>query len=172
MKLTKTIKNLILILAIVIVFVVIDQVTKHLVALNIKTTPIKVIPNFFYLEYAENTGAAWGMFAGNNFVILGMPFIALIIFGFLISRSTIFDKKFYTIGLALMIAGTIGNYIDRIFLKYVIDFLSFRFGSYHYPNFNIADSCLVIGVIMFSIDILFLEDIRNKESNNNEKINN
>lgn len=63
-----------------------------------------------------------------------------------------------------MIAGTIGNFIDRLSFGYVIDFLQFIFGSYVYPTFNVADMSLVTGVIMFAIDILFFEDIRNKKA--------
>ena len=72
--------------------------------------------------------------------------------------------KVYSIGLILMLAGTIGNYLDRIILGYVIDFLSFRFGSYHYPTFNIADICLVVGVALFAVDLLILDDKRLKKS--------
>ncbi len=62
-----------------------------------------------------------------------------------------------------MIAGTLGNFIDRISFGYVIDFLQFIFGSYVYPTFNVADMSLITGVIMFAIDILFFEDRRTKQ---------
>ncbi len=173
MKINNKIKNLIIIFAIIFGFALLDQVTKLIVVRTLNfNDAVSVIPNFFYLEYIHNEGAAWGMFAGNKIVILGMPPLAIVIFSFLLSRTSFNKQKFYVFGLSLMIAGTIGNYIDRLFLGYVVDFLSFRFGSYHYPNFNVADMSLVIGVAMFSIDILFLEDRRLKESSKDEEINN
>jgi signal peptidase II len=72
--------------------------------------------------------------------------------------------KFYSVGISLMIGGTIGNLIDRVFRGYVIDFLDFDIFGYSYPTFNVADMALVIGVIMFAIDILFLETRRNKRN--------
>ena len=60
---------------------------------------------------------------------------------------------FYTIGLSLMIAGTIGNFIDRACLSYVRDFITFGFFSF--PSFNVADMCMCVGIVMFFIDTLF-----------------
>lgn len=59
-----------------------------------------------------------------------------------------------------MIGGTLGNFIDRLRLGYVVDFLQFIFGSYEFPTFNIADSALTVGVILFAIDVFFLEQKR------------
>ena len=75
----------------------------------------------------------------------------------------ILKKLIYSISVSMMISGTLGNYIDRLFRGYVVDFLSFHFGSYIYPTFNIADSLLVVGVILFCFDILFLEHKRTKK---------
>lgn len=153
------IKYFLIVFAIVAGIIAIDQITKLLVSTYMGyLSQIEIIPNFFYLEYIHNKGAAWGMFEGNWFVILVMPLIASALFVYLLFLGNLKDKKLYVIGLSLMLAGTIGNYIDRLFLGYVVDFLSFRFGSYHYPNFNVADSSLVIGVILFAVDILFLEN--------------
>lgn len=161
MKVNKNIKFYSMIISLVILFVLLDQTTKILVSEYLTYGEgVAIIPNFFYLEYIHNEGAAWGMFAGNNFIILGMPAIGILVFIYLLSLGNLKTKKVYTIGLALMIAGTIGNYLDRIILGYVIDFLSFRFGSYHFPNFNVADSCLVIGVILFAFDLLILDGKR------------
>jgi len=85
-------------------------------------------------------------------------------FFYLISKSNFKTMKFYSVGISLMIGGTIGNLIDRVFRGYVIDFLDFDIFGYSYPTFNVADMALVIGVIMFAIDILFLETRRNKRN--------
>lgn len=161
----KKIKYYSLIITMIIVLVLLDQGTKILVSEYLTYGEgLSIIPNFFYLEYIHNEGAAWGMFAGNNFIILGMPAIGIAIFAYLLSKGNFINMKVYSIGLILMLAGTIGNYLDRIILGYVIDFLSFRFGSYHYPTFNIADICLVVGVALFAVDLLILDDKRLKKS--------
>lgn len=147
-----------------------DQMTKWLTRLylpnqygSFNQPALKIIPGFFHLVEHHNFGVAWSNFENNVFILYVVPIIALIVFGCFFTKADFKSKKFYSIGLALMIAGTLGNFIDRISFGYVIDFLQFIFGSYVYPTFNIADSSLVIGIIMFAIDILFFEDRRLKQ---------
>lgn len=155
-------------LGLVLVIVFLDQLTKLLIVNNLSLGEnIKIILNFFHLEYIQNDGAAWGMFAGNTFVILVIPLIATILFIVLLSKGDFKGKAFYTVGIILMLSGTIGNYIDRFRLGYVVDFLSFRFGSYHFPNFNIADMALVIGVILLAVDILIIDTLKAKKKEGN-----
>lgn len=157
-----------IIFLIVFVVVVIDQLTKHLVSTNlIINENIKIIPNFFHIEYITNDGAAWGMFSGNVFMMLGIPLLAVIAFVYILINGDFKEKKYLCIALALMLGGTIGNYIDRLISGHVVDFLSFRFGSYHFPNFNAADSFLVIGAVLLGIDVLILDHFRNKKSDIN-----
>ncbi len=127
-----------------------------------------VIPNFFFLAEHRNYGVAWSLFENNKFITLVVPFIALILFIYLLSKGNFKNMKIYTVGIALLIGGTIGNLIDRIFFGYVIDFLSFHFGTYQFPTFNIADSCLNIGVVLFCVDVIFLET-RRKQSQKAEE---
>lgn len=162
-------KNIIIIVSIVLFAVLLDHFTKYLSILHLpkgNEEMITIIPSFFYLIEHHNEGAAWSLFAGNKFILLVIPVIALIAFFYLVSKGNFVNMKFYTVGLSLMIGGTIGNLIDRIFRGYVIDFLKFYIFSYDYPTFNVADICLVVGTIMFAVDILFLETMRNKENEN------
>jgi signal peptidase II len=109
---------------------------------------ITIIPNFFYLAYSRNTGAAWSLFSGQ------LPLLALISFTVGVGFGYVYLKKYATfdryhhISLTLFLSGTWGNFIDRAFYEEgVIDFLSFHFGSYIFPTFNIADTGLTLGVI-------------------------
>lgn len=127
---------------------------------QINEPPLAVIKGFFYLVEHHNYGVAWSSFE-NNFVIIYMvPLLAIGLFGYFFLSVHFKEKLFYSISVSLMISGTLGNYIDRLFRGYVVDFLSFHFGSYVYPTFNIADSLLVVGVILFVVDLLFFEPKR------------
>lgn len=149
---------------IIVIGVIIDQLTKHLLDNNLVFHEgVTVINKFFYLRIAYNTGVAWSKFQGNFVILYLVPIVAVVVFGFLLHRGKLQNMKLYIIGLSLMTAGTIGNYLDRVILKHVIDFLEFHFGSYIYPTFNFADMMLVIGVILFSIDVLFLDSKRTKK---------
>ena len=78
-------------------------------------------------------------------------------------------KKLYSIAVILLIAGAIGNFIDRMVYKEVIDFIDFIIFGYDFPIFNIADICLVIGMIMFGIDVL-LEDVLHGKFKNRRSV--
>ena len=134
----------------------IDLVSKTLVAnaayaadpSNPESLYIKVLGDFLRITYAENEGAAWSFLAGvpwaqTFFLILG----AVAIPGFIVYLC--FNRKkgmLIRVSLTLIIVGAAGNFIDRLFLKYVRDFISFSFFN---PIFNIADSALTIGVGLF-----------------------
>lgn len=145
-------------LAAVLIFVslfIIDMISKILASQM--TEPIAVINNFFYLNYTENRGAAWGMGQGYQVVFV----VAAIIFSlFMVYFLTRVDKKnkllFYTV--PVILAGAAGNCFDRIVNRYVIDFFQFNFGSYVFPIFNVADICIVCGCITMMIIILFSKD--------------
>lgn len=131
-----------------LIFVLIDQVIKNLVAHFIKVySHVKVIPHFFYITHVHNTGAAWSILSGNRYFLVGISVVAI----FLIYFFFIKNKKFSwydIICYSLLFGGIIGNLIDRVILGYVIDYLEFIFGSYNYPVFNFADMCIVGSIIL------------------------
>jgi signal peptidase II len=109
---------------------------------------------FFRLTYGQNTGAVFGIFQGNNdiltiFVIIE-AIIILVYFLFFRARYPFLDTRLNTVSLGLILGGLFGNLIDRIRLGFVTDFISV--GSW--PDFNVADSSGVIGVIMLAFSIL------------------
>ena len=127
-----------------------DQITKAIVEKYLDH-PIKVIPGFFSLVKVRNPGAAWGMLPGQRWPLLAISIV--------FSLGVIFFFRYLTEGwreryyaTALVLGGTLGNSIDRIWRGgYVVDFLDFFVGKYHWPVFNIADSAICIGVGIFVI---------------------
>ncbi len=151
---------------IIIVGIAIDQITKQIIIDNIKIIgtdsfgrpipePIVVIKDFFSITYAENTGGGWSIFEGKMWFFYIITIIALIAFGYFMKDFDLKKYPIYSVSLILMITGTLGNFIDRIFKKYVVDFLDFIFFGYDFPTFNFADMCLTAGVIGLVITILF-----------------
>ena len=114
-----------------------------------------VIDGFFYFSYARNTGGGWSIFSGKMWILISATLIALGIFFYLLKNFDIKKRPLYSIGLSLMVAGTFGNFFDRIVYGYVTDFFDFIIFGYDYPIFNIADTLLVIGVILLIIQIIF-----------------
>ena len=137
-----------LILAISLCFTILDQVTKQLVRERfLLGEQLSVIPGFFNLTYVRNTGAAWGMLSGlNNWLVL----LSSVMLGFLIlfRRSFLTDAVMHQVAAGLMLAGIIGNLVDRIRLGYVVDFLDFHPG-FDFPAFNVADASICTGVGLY-----------------------
>lgn len=140
---------------------IVDQIVKTMVIFTLPKTGVTVIKDFFYFNYLENTGAAFGLFSGNRWILI----IASILGLYAIIKYFLLDNhitKTEVIGYSLVIGGIIGNLIDRIVYGYVIDFIDFRFGSYQFPLFNIADMCIVIGAFIIIVWLLKNSIIKRK----------
>jgi signal peptidase II len=130
---------------------VIDQLTKWLIRQNIPYgAELPVIPGFFSLVHASNTGAAFSMFTGNNFFFVGLAVVALAVIIFLLLRDSRAQKApqrlnlLTKIAFGLLASGILGNLTDRILRGAVTDFLHFYVNDYAWPSFNVADSCICI----------------------------
>lgn len=155
-------------LAIGFLIVVIDQIIKYFVSLNLKPIgTFSVIVNIFNLTYVENRGVAFGMFTDMRWIFVAITTIMLIaiIAIMFVKRPT--GKLFY-ISAGLIIGGGIGNLIDRILYGYVIDYLSFTFFP---PVCNFADYCITIGTVLLMVYILFFSDLLSDDSKKVEKTN-
>ena len=130
--------------------VLLDQITKYLIQEHLLTGRFVIIPDFFDLSYVQNTGAAWGIMQGLNhwLVILSVVMLGVLI---VFRRSILQDTPAYRLATGLMIGGIVGNLIDRVRLGYVIDFLHFFWRNHHFPSFNVADSAICIGVVLYII---------------------
>ncbi|MCR4396164.1 MAG: signal peptidase II [Candidatus Saccharicenans sp.] len=135
-----------------------DQLSKYLVARNLNLYQVvEVIPGFFNLTRIHNRGAIFG-FLGNT----GQP-LALVVLnvGALLAFAVVAyyflktppEMVLTRVSLALIISGAMGNILDRIFRGYVIDFLDFYVGRYHWPFFNLADSCISVGAILLIFNL-------------------
>jgi signal peptidase II len=116
---------------------------------------IKVVPGYFELQYAENTGAAFSLLRGRpegKYLLFPFGIIALGVVGVYLKKASP-DARRLGAWLGLLAGGAIGNLIDRVFYGYVTDFVLWRAGSYRWPNFNIADAALVIGIIGLLFDL-------------------
>lgn len=158
-------------LIIMVLLVGLDQLSKYLIAGNLVVgDTIPIIKEFFHLTYTRNTGIVFGGFTGAAaeyyWVILILALVATSIFGVLFFRSDFKDKRQFILRLALclLIAGSLGNAIDRLVQvdHAVIDFIDFK-GIWSYI-FNLADTYLNVGIFLFFVDIFFLEKKRVKKN--------
>ena len=144
------------------VLIVMDQYTKLMVSLHVPLNySVKVVEGFFNFTHIRNSGVAFGLFASQQSEYKALMFIAIstiaIIAILVIFHQTPKEKKMVQTGLILIFSGAIGNLIDRILHGEVIDFVDFFINRHHFPAFNIADSCITVGVIMMVIDLFFGE---------------
>lgn len=140
----------------VVAGIVLDQFTKFLAIEHLKGKPsFVIIKNVFELSYLENKGAAFGILQNQRwFFIVSFVFVITIIFMLYIKLPT--SKRFIPLHVCstLIVAGAIGNLVDRVKLGYVIDF--FYFSLIDFPIFNVADIFVVVGVICLAVCILFV----------------
>lgn len=162
-------KKYILVLLIACIVIVLDQVTKIYIHTKFQLGESTVIiKDFFNFTYVRNYGAAFGFLAESHptfreIFFLSMPPIAIIIIGMIL--RTVKENDFLQItALSLICGGALGNYIDRINYRYVIDFIDFHlYNKYSYPAFNIADSAIVCGVGILVL-VMILEKKRESQT--------
>ena len=119
-----------------------------------------LIDGFLNFRYTFNTGAAWSFLADKSwgiYFLTGISVLASVVFLIFLIRTSGWPK-FLPFTFSLLLAGTVGNLIDRIRLGGVIDFVDVVFGDWHFPTFNVADSLIVVGMIFLLVYILFFED--------------
>lgn len=142
---------------VVLALVGIDQLTKYLVLAHIADgVPVRFIPEFIQLRYVQNTGAAFSMFSDKTW-LLSVITAAIIIVAVILLLMGKVEGKGKQISALLIIAGGLGNLIDRVFRHFVVDFLEFTFMDF--AVFNFADICVTIGAAILII-ILLIEIFR------------
>ena len=149
----------VLYLLIILIVVMLDRWSKHLVAQRIRLYGhIQVIPGFFRLTHTENTGAAFSLFADSTApwktgLLVGFSVIALIVVSVLLWKNN--HAQIATgVGLSLIMGGALGNLWDRLARGRVVDFLLVYVKQYQWPVFNLADSAIVVGAGLLIVEIL------------------
>ncbi len=139
---------------IALLIIALDQLSKTWIRTNLAEGQSIAEIGFFQLTYVHNTGAAFGLFQGQSFSLTIVALVGvtvLLLYALLIYRHFPFlDNMLGKSALGLVLGGTVGNLIDRLLFGYVTDFIDFGF----WPAFNIADSAIVIGVIIFAYSLL------------------
>ena len=140
-----------------ILILILDQLSKYIVVKYLKAeSPVVIIKNFLQFHYVENYGAAFGILQNQKIFFLIMTFIVILIIIIFLKRNFYYLSNSMKLALVMLMAGAIGNLIDRIRLGYVIDFISFRFlNRYNFPVFNVADSFVVISTVMIIYMVIF-----------------
>ena len=129
--------------------------TKH----PARTGAIQVLENFWHWQYAENDGAAFSLFAG-SLGWMRTPFLLIVSLAAMVFivgyfRKTAPDQRFLRVALALVFGGAIGNFLDRVRLGYVIDFIVWHWYEHAWPTFNVADSAISVGVTFLLLEMLY-----------------
>ncbi len=140
-----------------IISLLIDQMSKIFVGIFLTFNQnISIIKNFFSIHLIQNYGAAWSLFNNKvDFLIIISIFALFIIYHYMYIFKL---NKRNNLAFGFILGGIIGNLIDRVFLGYVRDFLSFKIFNYQYPIFNFADTFIVVGVFLLILATLKGED--------------
>lgn len=143
---------------VILALIGIDQLTKWLAVAYLQDAPVALWDGVFELHYVENDGVAWGLFGGETFRWVLVAVTSLLMIGLLVLLMVRKYRRgmFCSVALILIVAGGIGNLIDRVMNGYVVDFLYVRLIDF--PVFNVADCFVVIGALMLIVYLLFLSD--------------
>ena len=143
--------------AVVVHLLLLDQAVKAFAIQRLKGgSPVEILP-FFNLAYVENRGCAWGMFQGQVWPLALFAVVALV---FLVwNRKSVFPAGAWgLVAEHLLYAGIIGNLIDRLYHRFVVDMFDFHWGVHHFPCFNVADACISVAAVMLLCFSLFSKE--------------
>jgi signal peptidase II len=143
---------------IALLILAIDHVTKLIARANLGYGQVvDIVPGYLRLSFVRNSGVAFGIFdrvqsAWKPYILGAMAIIALTVIVFYSTRMPR-DRILMQVALAVTMGGILGNFLDRVFRGYVIDFIEFHIHeSFYWPNFNVADSAITVGIALLLID--------------------
>ena len=139
-----------------LVILIADQLTKTLILGAYQLGDATPITSFFNIVRAHNTGAAFSFLANHSgwqrWLFVGIGVVATVLIVWQLRKYP--AQKLFCLALASILGGAIGNVLDRLMHGYVVDFLDFYWGSYHFPAFNVADMGITIGAALLIVDEL------------------
>ncbi len=174
-KITSWFRQAWIVLVVAGIIITLDQLTKEWVRMNIpkydSMIPIPALGEYFIFEHVDNYGAAFGILQNQSLLftaIAAIVAIAILVY----VRYLPIENYFVRLLLGLQLGGAMGNLIDRLNQGFVTDFVKMGVpGVYYWPNYNIADSSIVIGVIALGIYIM-VDDVRKqRQEQANEQVN-
>jgi signal peptidase II len=134
--------------------VVLDQLAKYWISASFGYGEARAVTGFFNLVLTYNKGAAFSFLAAasgwQRGFFIGIALVAMVVISVLLARHA--GEKLFCLSLTLILGGAIGNVLDRIALGYVVDFLDFYVGGWHWPAFNLADSAITAGAVLMVVD--------------------
>jgi len=135
------------------IILILDQISKFIVCrVILPGGSFPVIKNIFHLTHVQNQGAAFGLFPNQTLFFIIVTLLTVLLIPFFHQRLSK-EGGSLSWALGLILGGALGNLIDRIRLKVVIDFLDFSLKGHHWPSFNIADSAITIGAVILFISL-------------------
>ncbi|MBO1004954.1 signal peptidase II [Pseudogracilibacillus auburnensis] len=153
---------------IALIIVALDQITKWKIVESMEQgQSIVVIQDLFYITSHRNRGAAWGILQDQMWLFYIITIIVAIGIVYYLEKHAK-GKPLFQLSLAFILGGAIGNFIDRLFRKEVVDFLDTYIFSYDFPIFNIADAALTIGVVLMFIQMII--ESREEKRKTNEQV--
>lgn len=142
-------------LILIVGLIIVDQIVKHWVTSNIPLNGSRTfIPGLLDLDNLHNTGAAWSMLEGRQWFFAVITVIAIIVVAYLMWKNR--RSAWIMTELSLIMAGAVGNFIDRLSQRYVVDMFALK--NVNFPVFNVADACLTVGVFIMLIVVLKEDD--------------
>jgi len=143
-------------LGVSLIVIVLDQLTKTVIAHSFQLGDVRTITPFFDIVRAHNTGAAFSFLAGaggwQRWFFIGLGTAAAIFIVWMLSRHG--GQRLFAWALALILGGAVGNVVDRILHGHVIDFIQVHWGRAYFPAFNVADSAISVGAALLILDEL------------------
>lgn len=148
-----------LLAAIALAVIGLDQLTKHFVTRELVLgESVPLVPGLLHLTLVHNTGMAFGLLSGTDvpFKSLLVTLLSLLALGAVLYYALASDQgeRWTRVGLGLVLGGALGNIVDRVRLGYVVDFVDVFYRGAHWPAFNVADSCICVGVGLLILDSL------------------
>lgn len=142
----------------VALILLIDQVSKAVISSKLSPgESIPIIKDILHITFVKNTGAAFGLFKDSAFFFIAVSVIAVVIIGTILLKAVrnerFYDNFLFNFGLILIMSGALGNLMDRVRLRYVVDFIDVRI----WPVFNFADTSITIGTALLIISFAIFD---------------